>query len=91
MNPARKLSPMVAYLVFTLYVGAARADASPEQLARLRSEFVPMLKGFREGTIDKKEMLTKVDEIMGKDWHVPEPWSTQIIRLVKGRDDERLG
>ena len=56
-------------LGITMYVGAARADATPEQLEELRSRLSPFIENrVVEGIIDV------VNEVMGPDWKPSGPW-----------------
>jgi hypothetical protein len=77
-------SPLAAWLTFTLYIGAANFDATPNERARLRNVIPPMLEGLKAGTVTAKEILAKVEEIMPPEWTPSDPWKTQIVRLWDG-------
>lgn len=72
---------LAGYLALTLFMGAARKDANPQQLERLRAEVIPMIKDFRDGA-SPKAMLDKTVEIMGVDWKIPEDFHRAIINLT---------
>lgn len=78
-----------AWMAFIMYVGAARADASPPQLRRLRKEVVPTinkLKGRDAAPEDTKstliEILKQVQGIMGKEWKPQGEWMRAIDSLL---------
>ena len=68
---------LAGHLAFLMFVGAARADANPEQRTRLRDEIKPMLDGFRE-TGNPEPTMRKVAEIMGEEWEPSGDWPEQI-------------
>ena len=75
------------HLAFLMFVGAARADANPEQRTRLRDEIKPMLDGFRE-TGNPEPTMRKVAEIMGEEWEPSGVWAEQIdLFLGRGSSD----
>lgn len=67
-------------LAFTLFIGAARADATAEQVGRLRAEVMPLLDAYRV-TGDESPVRQKVREIMGAGWEPTGDWAAQIGRL----------
>ncbi|MFD1145953.1 hypothetical protein [Saccharothrix hoggarensis] len=64
-------------LAFVLFVGAARADAIPSQLARFRAELPPLLGGFRE-TGDERPVRELIRDVMGADWRPAAEWRDAI-------------
>ncbi|MBK6556125.1 MAG: hypothetical protein IPG16_02565 [Comamonadaceae bacterium] len=78
---------LAGHLAFLMFVGAARADANPEQRTRLRDEIKPMLDGFRE-TGNPEPTMRKVAEIMGEEWEPSGDWLEQIdLFLGRGSSD----
>ena len=63
------------WFAFTLFINAARTDADPEQLKRLRSEVIPAIQGLKRRDLTNDEVkrllaivLFKVQGIMGPTW-----------------------
>lgn len=78
------------YLAFTLYVGAAVADATGDQRRLLDTNMNPLLKRMKEVQEDAREwglvaesMLINIHRIMGPDWRPKEDWLRQIKFLLK--------
>lgn len=78
------------HLAYTLYVGAALADANGDQTRLLRTKLPPMLKRMKELKDDDhnwrlaaQSLLMRIHEVMGKDWRPKGEWATQINALLK--------
>jgi translation elongation factor EF-Tu-like GTPase len=67
-------------LRFVVYVSAARADADPEQLQRLRTEVPPLLDQLRADG-QTLPVVNRVREIMGPEWQPTGDWARQIHAL----------
>ncbi len=66
-------------LALLMFVGAARKDASPEQVARLKAEALPPLSDKSLDDADAyRTCLETVVEIMGPDWTPGPEWQAQI-------------
>jgi hypothetical protein len=70
-------------MALVLYVGAARADARPEQFAELRDGMHPALDTYRD-TGDTRPLLDLVARVRGADWEPTGKWKRQID-LLQGR------
>lgn len=58
---------------FLLFMGAARKDANPRQVARIRTEVVPLLAVYRENG-NEAPIRAKIQQIMGPDWQPGSDW-----------------
>lgn len=67
-------------LGFTLYIGAARADATPEQVDRLKTGVMSELDLYRR-TGDDRPIRKKILEIMGENWEPSGDWKRTIDAL----------
>jgi len=81
-TPRRNLEAMEKAVGLMMYVGAAKASATPEQTERLVSTVLPLMQGaYRAGTVDEEAVGRVVRKIMGADW-VPEiRWREGFWRL----------
>lgn len=77
------------YMAYTLYIGAAFADANGDQTRLLRTKLPPMLKRMRELQGDDhnwplaaKSLLMRIQEVMGPKWRPSDPWMAQIKALL---------
>lgn len=69
------------WLAFVMFIGAAKADATPEQAARLRDAVQPLIDDLRAGG-DPTPILAAVVEAMGPDWTPSEEWRVWIDGLT---------
>jgi hypothetical protein len=69
-----------ASLAFTLFVGAARYDATPEQVSMLKAQVVPLLDGYKE-TGDETAVREAVHRIMGPQWKPNADFRRTIIEV----------
>jgi hypothetical protein len=68
-------------LRLVLLVGAARADAAPDQLDALRERIPAAMRGQYVSTGDEAEVRAVLLEVMGHDWKPSGQWAAQIDRL----------
>lgn len=68
-------------VAFALFIGAARADADPGQVARLRAEIPPLLETFRADG-QPRPVLEHVIEIMGAEWRPSPEWRQWIDAML---------
>jgi hypothetical protein len=70
-------------LLVVMYIGAARADANPEQRLRLKEELLPI---FRNQDAPYSQVLRdavmKTKEIMGESWDPTGEWDDYIQSLL---------
>lgn len=87
--PARVHEGMVQALGLVVYVGAARTDATDEQVDRLRAEVLPYLRSPQYRVRgDEQPVLDMIHAIMGHDW-VPGPeWRVQLRKLGRAPTGE---
>lgn len=79
------MSALGGNLAFLMFVGAARADASPDQLAQLRERLPPLLDAYKaEG--NPRPTMEAVIDIMGPTWRPQGDWARQIDTFLKGDD-----
>lgn len=78
---------LAGLLAFTVYVAAARSDATREQVAELRRTVLPLLDRFRAREIDQDVIFRQVEEAMGPDWNPSGTWAEQLDALGFARDD----
>jgi hypothetical protein len=69
-----------ASLNFTLFVGAARQDATPEQVSMLRAQVTPLLDAYKD-TGDETAVREAVHRIMGPQWKPNRDFRTAIVEL----------
>lgn len=87
MNPRS----VAGWLSFTLYVGAANADATPDQRDQLRERLgplLPLIKSSNPGVWRPAaaDILNAIGEVMGPDWRPRDEWNDQIkLLLTEGR------
>lgn len=67
-------------LGLVLYVGAARADATPEQVEPLRAALSPVLEVYRE-TGDEQPVRRAVVSVLGEQWEPSGEWKQRIDAL----------
>lgn len=70
-------------LSLVLFVGAARADATPEQLEQLREHVLPLVDAMREDG-DVRPLLNTVLDVMGPNWNITGEWKQLLDRLLPG-------
>jgi hypothetical protein len=70
----------VASLAFTLFVGAARYDATPEQVSMLKAQIIPLLVAYKENG-DETAVREAVHRIMGPQWKPNVDFRRQIVEL----------
>lgn len=66
--------------IVVLVFGAARKDATPEQIKRIREECVPLIKDVGRPYID---CVKKLREIMGDDWEPADEFQKAIVNFCK--------
>jgi hypothetical protein len=81
------IDSFVDLFAFTVYVTAAKADATAEQAEALRATILPLLDRFRAGDIDEDVIFRQVDEVMGPDWNPAGAWADQLDALGFARED----
>lgn len=81
------IEQIVNVLAFTVYVAAARVDATPEQAAELRREILPLLDRYRAGEIHQDVIFRQVEQVMAPDWDPSGAWADQLDVLGFTRDD----
>lgn len=79
------MTNLVDTMALVLFIGAARAEATPEQLEQLRERVKPAMHGRYKRTGDESEVRAIVADIMGADWEPNAEWAVWIDRL--GDDD----
>ena len=85
MNP----KTLAGWLAFTMYISAARADASAGQLFEMRRVITPAIEGLKRRDLTPEEtrrllaiVLTRVQTIMGKDWQPQGEWMVAINSIL---------
>jgi len=68
-------------LKMVTFLGAARADATAEQLALLRSDVMPLMHGDYQQTGDETPIRKSVAGIMGYDWQPTGEWAAYLRKL----------
>ncbi len=76
-----------APLALVMLCGSARADASPEQLERLRGEVMPLLLQFREDGV-MRPVVEKIVKIMGVGWKPSGDWDLFLRKLLEKSDGQ---
>lgn len=74
-------------LLVVMFIGAANADATNEQRARLRDEVLPVLGD--QDTPPRQAMANAVlltGEIMGSKWRPKGEWEEWITNLLEDQD-----
>lgn len=69
---------LVPHLTVLMVFGAARADATPEQLERLRNEALPAM---RDHSVSYRDVVGLVFSIMGPRWAPDDEWLAQVQAL----------
>lgn len=77
---SREVTGFVKPMILVLYIAAARAAATNDQVIRLRS-IGPNLERYRRHEIDEDRVMDLVDEVMGGPWDLPEDFSDQLVAL----------
>lgn len=75
------VSETIKSLILVLYIAAARAAATNDQVIALRRPGALGLDEYRQGEIDEEEVMDRVDEIMGGSWDLPEDFAQQLEDL----------
>lgn len=78
------MSDIGPHLAMVMFMGAARADSSPDQLARLRGEVLPMM---HDKSTPYCDIIARVRDIMPAGWRLTGEWSASIDRLGLAGDD----
>lgn len=81
-GPQEFLNEIVNGLTVTLTIGAAREDATPDQVEGLKSDVLPTLAAYK-ATGDIEPVLAAVYKVMGDGWKPGDAWQKQIDQ-VKG-------
>lgn len=80
---AMSVDPIRRAMVVLMFVGAANADATPEQRARLRDEVLPPL---RDESIPARDAYVRaarvVVDVMGPEWRPAGEWDEWITALL---------
>lgn len=85
-HPSGAVAPRAelgGWLAFTLYVAAARAAATPVQLAALRDRVVPMFEQLRTSTQAVVPILDEVRHIMGAAWRPEGAWARAMHHCLQ--------
>lgn len=69
-----------ASLAFTLFVGAARYDATPEQASMMKAQIPPLLEAYKD-TGDERHVREAVHRIMGPQWMPNNDFRRTIVEL----------
>lgn len=69
---------LARHLLVVMLFGAARSDATPEQVARIRDECLPMMRDHETGL---DEVVRHLFSIMG-DWMPAGEWEDWIVNLL---------
>jgi hypothetical protein len=69
------------WLAFTLFIGAARADATVAQQEELTRVLTPLLVELRH-TNNAEEIMRTVQRVMGPTWAPGDEWRTMISNLL---------
>lgn len=70
------------WLAFSLYIGAANAEATPAQRTLLRTALPPLIQELRVSREAALPILQAVTRIMGPGWRPTGDWAHQIDLLV---------
>jgi hypothetical protein len=76
------------WLAFTLYLGAAVAEATPDQRAALQREVKPLIAELRESNAAAPKILNVVTRVMGPEWHPTGEWEQFISNLIAEEEEE---
>lgn len=68
-------------LVLVTYVGAARADCTPEEAVLLRQGLDGPLDDYRAGRYDESDIMDIVDQLMPSGWAPSGDWRNQLDAL----------
>lgn len=77
---------LVDLMAFTLYVGAARFDATRDQAALLRETVLPLLVQYQAGEIHQDVVFRQVEQVMGPDWNPSATWAARLDAMGFTRD-----
>ena len=66
------------YMILTVYVGAARADCTPEEAAVLRQELSGPLDDYQAGWYDESDIIDIVNQLMPAGWAPSGDWKKQL-------------
>lgn len=73
-------------LLVVLYVGAANADATAQQRARLKAEVLPTIKDPQTPPSEAMAQAVRLTaQIMGPDWQPKGEWDDWITSLLGGK------
>lgn len=72
------MNALASTVAMLLYVGAAREDATPDQVAELRARVLPALE---DGASDR-EVRRLVRDVMGRGWRPSPRWAEQVRSLA---------
>jgi len=75
---------LAGHMAFVMLVGAANADSDSYQRARLREEFLPLLKNTKHW--DAHQLTRKLQDIMGERWAPSGEWMAQIDALLPPKE-----
>lgn len=71
-------------LLVVMFIGAARADATPAQVARLQNEVLPALKNPAASAREAyRDAVLATAAVMGPQWRPAGKWDDQIQALLK--------
>ena len=81
------------WMAFTLFIGAARADANPDQIKSLRANVLPAIADLKRRDLTPEEtrrvlvvVLTRVQTIMGHDWQPQGEWMVAINSMLERKE-----
>jgi hypothetical protein len=83
----REVTAFIKPMILTLYVAAARAAASNDQVLQLQERVLPAMEQYRRYELDEGQVMDLVDEVMGGPWDLPEDFSGQLVALGFTRGD----
>lgn len=78
------MTSFVEGIALTLFLGAARAEATPEQLDRLRELMPPALQSYRRNG-DEGPVRAAVAAVLGAGWEPSGEWA-MWLRSVRGAE-----
>lgn len=68
-------------LILVTYVGAARADCTPEDAVLLRHGLEGPLEDYRAGQYDEDDIIDIVNQLMPTGWSPSGDWKRQLDAL----------
>lgn len=77
---------LAASLEFTLFVGAARADATANQVHLMRTKVIPLLMAYKDSG-DETPVREAIHRIMGRQWMPNAEYREAIAQLQSARRD----